>query len=201
MAQAPYVGVSIPRTGVHPLAEHYILVTGWMGSGKSTLLREYDCPKIDFLTPQGLRSDYFDVSFGVDRDGTRFYFYELDSPTVLGAAWIVYVRIAEGVIIIYDCLYGERYGTLAELSTFLLSHTTPKIPFLFVANKTENEAQGLEELKRLCHPEDITDRSVGLRAIHKAHLEEDEHGQPQVKLESQQIDAVFEWMLQTLKER
>ena len=171
-----------------------------MGSGKSTLLREYDSPKLDFLTPEGLRSDFFDVSFGVEREGTRFYFYELDSPTVLGAAWIDYVRIAEGVIVIYDCLYGERYGTLAELSHYLLGHTTPKIPYLYVANKTEDEAKGLDELERLCHPECIEDRTVGKKAILKARSVEDEHGQPQIKLDSNQIDAIFEWMLETLKE-
>ncbi len=171
-----------------------------MGSGKSTLLREYNCPKLDFLTPEGLRSDFFDVSFGVERNGKMFYFYELDSPTVLGAAWIDYVRIAEGVVVIYDCLYGERYGTLAELSKYLLGHTSPKIPFLFVANKTEDEAGGLDELERLCQPDCIEDRTVGKKAILRARPVEDEHGQPQVTLDSKQIDAVFEWMLQTMKD-
>ncbi len=169
-----------------------------MGSGKSTLLREYDRSKVDFKTPEGLRSDFFDVSFGLEENNVRFYFYELDSPTVLGVAWKDYIKIAEGVIIVYDCLYGERYGTMDELCNHLLTRTKGDAPFLFVANKTEDEESGLKDINRLCQPDKITDRKVGTHVVLKARSKEDELGQPMICLDPAEINGIFDWMLKAL---
>lgn len=176
------------------VSHHYILVTGWMGSGKSTLLREYDHAKLDFLTPEGLRSDFFDVSFGLDFNGCKHYYYELDSPTVLGAAWIDYVKIAEGVIIVYDLLAGERYGTLRELGDFLLSNTQPQAPILMVANKAEDDQTGLELLNEAYPQGKLRGRTYAQKSILRGEPQEDAHGLPHLVLDPEQVSSIFTWM-------
>ena len=165
-----------------------------MGSGKSTLLREYAAPKLDFLTPPGLRSDFFDVSFGQLIGDCVHYYYELDSPTVLGAAWIEYVKVADGIIIVYDCLEGERYGTLAELVDYLLTKIKLIIPLLFVANKALTVERGLSDLKDRYDSAAISKRKFSRRVVEMGAVEADSHGMELVRLDVGQIEDFFNWM-------
>lgn len=177
-----------------------VLVTGWMGSGKSTLMRQYNRPKIEFKAAPGLDTSSFDETFGLRVGSDEIHFYELDSPTVLGGAWVNYIEAAQGAIVVYDILEGPRYGTLGELLDHLLKHLRPGSPLLFLANKADTVEAGVRGLVEAYNPQAIEYRPVTVLCVLKGTQEAVSDEAPRLKLAPEQVRAVFDWMVESLTE-